>query len=92
MIRGTSKRPRFAVYRSGGALSVQLIDDDAGKTIVAKRLTGKNTAAAMVLGKEIAEVALTHKITSVVFDRGGHRYHGAIRALADAAREGGLKF
>lgn len=92
VIRGTKARPRLAVHRSHTALYVQLINDESGKTIAAKRSTGKNIAAAVTLGKEIAVLAHKQKITSVVFDRGGNRYHGVIKALADAAREGGLKF
>lgn len=92
VVRGTAKRPRFAVYRSGRALLVQIIDDAAGKTLVSKRSAGKNAGIAGTLGKEIAVLATKRKITSVVFDRGGNRYHGVIKALAEAAREGGLKF
>jgi len=92
VIRGSARRPRFSVFRSGQALSVQLIDDDTGKTLLSKRSEEKNTAAAKVLGSEIASLAKKHKIISVVFDRGGNRYHGVIKALADAAREGGLTF
>ena len=92
VVVGTKSRPRLAVHRSHTALYVQLIDDTAGKTIAAKRSAGKNTTAAAALGKEIAALAIKHKIHTVVFDRGGNRYHGVIKALADAAREGGLKF
>ncbi|MBI3956191.1 50S ribosomal protein L18 [Candidatus Gottesmanbacteria bacterium] len=92
VVRGTAARPRLAVYRSGSALFVQLIDDEQGVTIASKRVKGKNRAAAMTLGKDIAALAAKRKITSVVFDRGGNRYHGVIKALADAAREGGLHF
>lgn len=92
VIRGSALRPRLAVFRSQKAISVQLINDDAGSTIVSARSTDKNMAAATAVGKEIALLALKHKITAVVFDRGGNRYHGVIKALADAAREGGLKF
>lgn len=92
VIAGTAIRPRLSVYRSLRALFVQLIDDTAGKTLLSIRSQEKNTNAARALGKEIALMALKKKITSVVFDRGGNRYHGVIKALADAAREGGLKF
>lgn len=92
VIRGTGSRPRLAVYRSDRVLFVQIIDDDTGKTLVSKRSVGKNIDAATSLGKEIALLAAKRKITSVVFDRGGNRYHGAIKALADAVREGGLTF
>ena len=92
VIRGSAARPRLSVFRSGQALSVQLIDDLAGKTLVSKRSDEKHMAAAAALGGEIALAAKAHKITSVVFDRGGNRYHGVIKALAEAAREGGLQF
>ncbi|OGG15240.1 50S ribosomal protein L18 [Candidatus Gottesmanbacteria bacterium RIFCSPHIGHO2_01_FULL_46_14] len=90
VITGTAARPRLAVFRSGRAMIAQLIDDGAGKTIIAKRTEGKNIAAATALGKEIAAMAGKHKISAVVFDRGGFRYHGAVKALADAVREGGI--
>lgn len=92
VLLGTARRPRLSVFRSGQALFVQIIDDGGGKTLLSKQSEGKNAAAASVLGKEIAVLAKTKKITSVVFDRGGNRYHGVIKALADAAREGGLQF
>lgn len=92
VVLGTARRPRLSVFRSGQALFVQIIDDGGGKTLLSKQSEGKNAAAASVLGKEIAVLAKTKKITSVVFDRGGNRYHGVIKALADAAREGGLTF
>ena len=92
VIIGSAHRPRLAIYRSGRALFAQIIDDGIGKTLVSKRSTGKNISAASALGKEIAGLAARSKIGSVVFDRGGNRYHGAIKALADAAREGGLTF
>lgn len=90
VIFGTAKRPRLAVFRSGRAMFVQLIDDERGKTIVSKRTIGKNIAAATDLGKAIAKIAKEHKISHVVFDRSGYRYHGAVKALADAMREGGV--
>lgn len=92
VIRGVANCPRLAVYRSDRALFVQIIDDDTGKTLVSKHTTGKNASIAASLGKEIAVLAAKHKISSVVFDRGGNRYHGVIKVFADAAREGGLKF
>lgn len=92
VVVGTATRPRLALYRSGRALFAQIIDDTAGKTLCSKRSAEKNTQAAATLGKEIALLAAKHKIVSVVFDRGGNRYHGVIKALADAAREGGLQF
>ncbi len=92
VVIGMARRPRLAIYRSGSALFAQIIDDTVGKTLVSKRSTEKNIAAATILGKEIAGLAARHKIRSVVFDRGGNRYHGVIKAFADAAREGGLTF
>lgn len=89
---GSARRPRLSIYRSGRALFAQIIDDGTGKTLVSKRSTGKNITAATALGKEIAGLAVKHKIGSVVFDRGGNRYHGVIKSFADAARVGGLKF
>lgn len=101
-ISGTADRPRLAVYFSGKHIYAQVIDDDAGKTLIAaattqKNLLGKtksaaNRATAEVVGKMIAERALGKKIDKVVFDRGGFQYQGKVKALADAARAGGLKF
>jgi large subunit ribosomal protein L18 len=100
-ISGTSARPRLSIYFSGKHVYAQVIDD-AGKTLIAastaeKDVLGKNKAAANrasaeVIGKVIAERALGKKIDKVVFDRGGFQYQGKVKALADAAREGGLKF
>lgn len=92
-IYGIPTRPRLTVHCSLKAISAQLIDDTAGKTIASVRSEkGKNIAAAVTVGKEIATKAKGLKITSVVFDRNGRKYHGRIKALADAAREGGLTF
>jgi large subunit ribosomal protein L18 len=99
-VTGTAERPRLAVYFSGRHVYAQVIDDDAGKTLVAagtteKSLGGKGTAAnratAEKIGKTIAERSLAKNIEKAVFDRGGFLYHGKVKALADAAREGGLK-
>jgi large subunit ribosomal protein L18 len=96
-VMGTQERPRFAVYKSNRYLHVQLIDDAAGKTLVAastKELgkTGTKTAAAEKLGAALAKKAKTAGISAVVFDRGGFRYTGRVAALAKAAREAGLTF
>ncbi len=91
-IRGTAVRPRLVVYRSNTALLVQLIDDSAHKTIAMLSAKAKTVEAAKTLGAQVAKKAQEKKITTVVFDRSGYRYHGAIKALADAAREGGLVF
>jgi large subunit ribosomal protein L18 len=95
-------KPRLSVYRSGKHIYAQVIDDLAGRTLVAastlekdvrgKGKSGANIDAAAVVGKLIADRAVAAGVSAVVFDRGGYRYHGRVKALADAAREGGLKF
>ena len=99
-VSGTAERPRLSVYFSGKHVYAQVIDDDAGRTLVSaatteKSLGGKggtaNRATAEKIGKAIAERLLAKKIDKAVFDRGGFLYHGKVKALADAAREGGLK-
>src|SRR5947209_8226482 len=99
---GTVERPRLAVYRSSKHIYAQIINDFDGKTLAAASSTidevrgdlknGGNIAAAKVVGKAIAERAKAAGITAVAFDRAGRMYHGRVKALADAAREGGLKF
>ncbi len=97
-IFGTPERPRLSVFKSTSHLYAQLIDDVAGKTLVAcstveANLTGsKNKEAAKKIGAEVAKRALAKKINNAVFDRNGFRYHGKIKELADSAREAGLKF
>jgi large subunit ribosomal protein L18 len=100
-IHGTAARPRLAVFRSNKHLSVQLIDDDAGRTLAAASTTeaeqrsagnGGSVDAAKRVGTLIAERATAAGITTVVFDRGGYGYHGRVAALAAAAREAGLEF
>ncbi|PKQ65704.1 50S ribosomal protein L18 [Labilibaculum filiforme] len=99
-IAGTAERPRMSVFRSNKQISVQIIDDLSGQTIVAtssliKEITEKTTTKleqAELVGKAIAEKAVAAGITSVVFDRNGYLYHGRIKSLADAARNSGLKF
>ncbi|MEW5766107.1 MAG: 50S ribosomal protein L18 [bacterium] len=97
-VLGSSNRPRFSVYRSLRHSYAQLIDDEEGRTLVSASSTKKgiNTInrmeAAKQVGKEIAKRALAAGIDSVVFDRGGNLYHGRVKALAEAAREEGLKF
>lgn len=95
-IRGTAARPRLTVYRSLTQVTVQLVDDDAGKTLVAsstREAKAKPTVeGAKKLGALVAKKAKEAKITSIVFDRNAYAYHGIVQALADAAREGGLKF
>jgi large subunit ribosomal protein L18 len=96
---GTAERPRLAVFRSNAGIEAQLIDDLAGKTLAAasslhvkKSFKGNKTAQAAEVGKTLAEAAKKAGLESAVFDRGGYLYHGRVKALADAAREGGLKF
>ena len=101
-ITGTSERPRLTVFRSSKHIYAQLIDDLQGVTLAsASSLVpeihaaipyGGNAKAAGVVGKKLAEVAKAKGINKVAFDRGHYRYHGRIKALADAAREGGLQF
>ena len=98
-ISGTAERPRLCVYRSNTNLYVQIIDDVAGNTLVAASTLDKeiktkhaNKEAAKEVGALIAKRALDKKIESVVFDRGGYIYHGVVKELAEAAREGGLDF
>ncbi|NOS67171.1 MAG: 50S ribosomal protein L18 [Candidatus Peribacteraceae bacterium] len=95
-IRGTSERPRMSVHRSLKAIRVQLIDDSAGKTLAfASSLEAKaklTKEGAKKVGALIAKKAKDAKVTAVVFDRGPYKYHGRIKELADAAREGGLQF
>ncbi len=98
-ISGTAERPRLAVFRSSKNIYAQLIDDVAGNTLVAAAsnekdfgIYGGNCDAAKKVGALIAERALAKGIENVVFDRGGYVYHGRVQALADAARESGLKF
>jgi large subunit ribosomal protein L18 len=100
-VRGTTERPRLNVFKSARHIYAQLIDDSKSVTLVAcstlssgsseLSYTG-NVAAAVHVGKEIARLSVEKGITSVVFDRNGFLYHGRIKALADAAREGGLLF
>ncbi len=102
VVRGTTERPRLSVFRSLKNISVQIVDDTTGRTLVAactleKNLrgttgSGGNIKAAVLIGRQIAERAKEKGINKVAFDRGGYRYHGRVKALADAAREGGLLF
>jgi large subunit ribosomal protein L18 len=100
-VLGTAERPRLNVYRSLNHIYVQVVDDLEGKTLVAAssaegkkelRTSGGNLAAAKNVGKTVAERAKAKGINKVVFDRGGYIYHGRVKALADAAREAGLRF
>ena len=97
-IRGSAGRPRLAVFRSITHISAQLIDDDAGRTLVAassvttKDAKGNKTERAKAVGAVLGERAKAKGIGEAVFDRGGYRYHGRIKALGDAARSAGLRF
>lgn len=103
-VHGTATRPRLTVFRSAKHVSAQIINDVTGTTLVAasdKQLTTqpktgdeqtRKVAIATAVGKLLAELAVAKKITTVVFDVGGYRYHGRVRALADGARAGGLQF
>jgi len=103
-VKGTALRPRLNIFRSNVGIFAQLIDDEAGKTLVsaaskeikpAKGKTadmGAKIKNSFELGKLLAEKAGKKKISSIVFDRGGYKYHGRVKAVADGAREGGLKF
>ena len=101
-IRGSAVRPRLAVFRSLNHIYAQLIDDDSGKTLAAvdsrspdfraRQKSGGNIAAAKIVGELLAQRGKARGVERVVFDRGGYQYHGRVKALADAARAGGLHF
>lgn len=97
-IIGTEKRPRFSVFRSNRNIYAQLIDDSKGETLVSASNLSKDseksskTEQAKKVGEKIAKAALVKKIKKVVFDKSGYKYHGRLKALAQAAREGGLDF
>ena len=101
-VNGTPERPRLAVFRSNKQIYAQVIDDENGVTLVAAASNDKALAAeckgkngidaAAIVGKAVAARALEKGITAVSFDRGGYLYHGRVKSLADAAREGGLNF
>ena len=98
-IEGTAERPRLVVFRSNRGIEAQLVDDLAAKTLAAaswlnlkKSFKGNKTQQAAEVGKLLAANAKKAKVERVVFDRGGYLYHGRVKALADGAREGGLKF
>jgi len=98
-LAGSPERPRLAIFRSVAHIYAQVIDDSRGTTLVSAssvdkgaKTNGGNVAAAKAIGKLVAERAKDKGIKSVVFDRGGYKYHGRVKALADAAREAGLEF
>ncbi|MDF0541311.1 50S ribosomal protein L18 [Sphingobium sp. H39-3-25] len=96
----SGSKPRLSIHRSGRHIYAQVIDDTQGKTLAAastldkdvRGTTGATSAAAADVGKRVAEAAAKAGVTKVVFDRGGFLFHGRVKALADAAREGGLEF
>lgn len=98
-ISGTATRPRLSVFRSNKAIYAQIIDDIAGTTLasassmeVQSEVTGNTVETAKKVGQRLAEKAVASSIDTVVFDRNGYLYHGKVKALAEGAREGGLKF
>ena len=101
-VRGTVARPRLAVFRSLNHIYAQVVDDETGRTLVAAdsrskefrtgQPRGGNVAAAKAVGTQLAQRAMAAGLARVVFDRGGFKYHGRVKALADAARAGGLEF
>jgi large subunit ribosomal protein L18 len=98
-VRGSAQRPRLVVFRSNRGIEAQLVDDDSGKTLasashlaLAKSFKGDKTAQAEAVGKALGAAAQKAGVDTCVFDRGGYLYHGRVKALADAAREGGLQF
>jgi large subunit ribosomal protein L18 len=98
-VSGTAERPRLVVFRSNRGIQAQLVDDLGGKTLAAasslhlkKTFKGNKSDQAAEVGKALAAAAKSAGIDTAVFDRGGYLYHGRVKALADAAREGGLKF
>lgn len=97
-ITGTAERPRLSVFRSNTSIYAQLVDDETGHTLLAvstkqlKDFKGKKVDASKQVGIEVAKQATDKGISAVVFDRGGYLYHGRVKALAEGAREGGLKF
>lgn len=95
-MHGTKDRPRLSVYKSNTHIYAQLVDDTTGKTLVSasdlKLKEGNKTEMAKKVGEELAKGAIEKKITTCVFDRSGYKYHGRVKAIAEAAREGGIKF
>jgi large subunit ribosomal protein L18 len=98
-VRGTAERPRLVVFRSNRGIEAQLVDDDAGRTVASashlalkKSFKGDKSAQAAEVGKALAAAAKSAGVETCVFDRAGYLYHGRVKALADGAREGGLRF
>lgn len=91
VLKGTVVRPRITVFKSHRAMSVQAVDDSNGKVLFSVRKDGKTIKDAIELGKDMATLAFKKGVKKALFDRSGYRYHGAVKALADALREGGIK-
>lgn len=103
-VSGSAEKPRLCIYRGSKTLNAQLVDDMSGKTIcslstlsskLAEKIKGgsrSNVKSASVLGEEMAKMAVAKGVSKIVFDRSGYRYHGVVKAFADAARKSGLKF
>ncbi len=97
VISGTPSRPRLSIFRSNTHISAQIIDDETGKTLATSSTTnmkasGNKVEQAVAVGKDIAAKAQAAGVKAVVFDRGGYKYHGRVKAIADSAREAGLQF
>ena len=90
-VTGTKDRPRLAIFRSNTTLYVQVIDDGAEETVLAAKISGKTIAKAKELGVTVTQLLKKKSLTTIVFDRGGYRYHGVVKALADTLREGGIR-
>lgn len=94
-IIGTATRPRLVIFRSINHIEVQLVDDTTGRTLLSvndKKFKGSKSERAQAAGKQLAKAALAKKIVTVLFDRGGYKYHGRVKALAESARKAGLQF
>lgn len=90
VVKGTAVRPRLSFTRTNYSLYAQLVDDAAGKTITTKTVKKTNVTSAKELAKLVVDELKTRKLSAVVFDRGGNKYHGVVKTLADAVREGGI--
>ena len=91
VINGNAERPRLVVFRGNKTVSAQLVDDATGKVLLTASQPKASLASATAVGTDLAKQAKTKKVSTVVFDRAGYRYHGIVKAIAEAAREGGLK-
>jgi large subunit ribosomal protein L18 len=89
-VRGSAVRPRLSVYRSNKAVAVQVVDDEKKVTLFSVQGTGKNMKSAKVIGESVAKIAKEKHIKTMVFDRGGYKYHGVVKTIADSVREGGI--